>query len=111
MCFSDIDDAMKGTTSWFPTFDFTFIPEAAELAAKFPEVTDKLHGDKTLSPFSRIINYYASEGGRPKRSLADMGDVRKAHWKMFASGMAAAQNPQIAKGLKIPEEYIIKVLE
>ena len=106
-----IEKGLKLKDSLFPTFDFSFIPEAAEIAVNYPELTDTIGVDRSLSPFGRVMQYYRIREGLPTRSLANMQGVMDSHARVFTMGFFTASDPSKVKGLSIPEEYFRKVLE
>lgn len=94
----------------FPGNMFSFIVEAAEIGAKYPEVAKNLPG-RGLSPFGRVMKYYrASEGKDPARPLVDVTPLFDAHQKTFQMGrMCADRNMPLS--ISIPEEHIRKIFE
>jgi len=97
-----VKDAIDQKAAEFPFYQFTFIPEAAIIAAEHPEMTDSLHVDKSLSPFQRVIAYYANNYGKPTLSLGNMRTFMQTY---------CATGPRQGTELLIPEEYFRKVLE
>ncbi|GEM_PF-2485147 len=104
-----VEKGVRWQDSYFPTIQFSFVPEAAEIAARYPEVAKKLPYDG--SPFVKVLEYYKSDNGKPKPSLMDMSLVFDSYQKVFVMGLACAARKFPAASMAIPEEYLIKVLE
>jgi hypothetical protein len=105
-----IKNWIDGKEPYFPSFMFSFIPEAVETAALYPEVTDNLPVDQSLSPFQRVMEYY-SRTSVPQQPVMDVSRVIESHKKAFLMGMQCASQTASAKGMAIPEEYFIRVLQ
>ncbi len=102
---------LKYEDPFFPTHDYSFVPEAAEIAAKYPEFTDNMPVDQSLTPFGRVLYYYRSREGMPTRSLTDARTMMEAHANVFRIGFFMASDPPKAKEMAIPEEYFRRILE
>lgn len=90
----------------FPAYQVSFLTEAVQIGANFPQIADNLP-DRHLTPFKRVIDYYTKGYDEP---LTNITQLVNSHRNVFQIGRTCAKNGS-SNALAISEQLLMDIFK